>query len=110
MVVPPRVRPSHDSWYQLTAWRKRRARQLRDHPICKLCESQNIITPATVADHVTPHQGEWNAFLTTPLQSLCATCHSGDKRSQESKGWSNRIDAATGFPVDPRHPAFQKRF
>src|SRR6266404_1730756 len=33
------------------------AHQLRIEPLCRLCLEAGRVTPATVADHVTPHRG-----------------------------------------------------
>jgi len=67
-----------------------------------LCLEAGRVTPASVADHVTPHRGDYTAFRLGALRSLCAACH-------------NRLDSANnapryppvredGTPTDPRHP------
>jgi 5-methylcytosine-specific restriction protein A len=65
-----------------------------------MCTARGIVTVATVADHIAPHNGDWNAFLTGALQSLCEHCHNSSKR---------RIDLGTpprpyigedGWPID----------
>src|SRR5262249_12406729 len=33
------------------------------------------VTPATVADHIESHRGDFNAFRLGQLRSLCADCH-----------------------------------
>ncbi len=86
-----------------------RARQLSSHPVCAMCEANHIITPATIADHITPHKGSWNEFRCGALQSLCAPCHSGSKAQIERKGFSTAI-GLDGWPTDKvNHPAFAKR-
>jgi 5-methylcytosine-specific restriction enzyme A len=92
------------SWYQKRIWRKRRAAHLRLFPICKFCEQRGIVTPATVADHVKPHKGEWNEFRLAELQSLCASCHSKLKQRLERHGYSDDVDPVSGLPFDPAHP------
>src|SRR5262245_2256881 len=47
------------------------------------------VTPASVADHVTPHRGDYTAFRLGALRSLCAACH-------------NRLDSANNAPRYPR--------
>jgi hypothetical protein len=91
-------------WYQLGVWRRRRRLQLIHHPLCVLCLQRGVVTIATVADHIEPHRGDWNAFLLGELQSLCAKCHSGPKRNVERHGHTDEIDA-DGWPTDPMHPA-----
>lgn len=62
--------------YSTTAWRRTRARFLRDHPDCAACGQ-----PATDADHVAPRRileaaGIRNPDTSTWLQPLCGPCHS----------------------------------
>lgn len=70
-------------WYQLQRWRNKRAAHLRESPLCVMCQAKGKIVPATIADHVIPHHGDWNAFWLGELQSLCGDCHQSDKRSIE---------------------------
>jgi 5-methylcytosine-specific restriction endonuclease McrA len=65
------------------AWQKRREAQLREFPLCCFCVRKGFVTPATVADHITPHRGD-PALFDGPLQSLCAACHSSDKAKEEA--------------------------
>jgi 5-methylcytosine-specific restriction enzyme A len=84
-------------------WRKRRAAQLRAHPLCRMCaENDAKITLATVADHVTPHRGD-SVLFAGPLQSLCDSCHSSRKQALEHGGFLKGCDL-DGIPVDPNHP------
>jgi hypothetical protein len=39
-----------------------------------------------VCDHITPWRGDVDLFRSGPFQSLCATCHSRFKQSQECGG------------------------
>jgi hypothetical protein len=58
------------------------------------------VTPATVADHLESHRGDYTAFRLGPLRSLCADCHNALKRN-------NRPRAPVledGSPSDPDHP------
>jgi 5-methylcytosine-specific restriction enzyme A len=48
-----------------------------------MCQVRGLAVPATIADHIEPHRGDWNAFLTSELQSLCAHCHNSAKRRIE---------------------------
>jgi len=86
-------------------WHKRRADQLRGHPLCRLCwEIRGRATVATVADHITPHRGD-RVLFEGPLQSLCKPCHDSVKQSTEKGGAGFiRGSDAQGNPLDPRHP------
>ena len=42
--------------------------------------------PASVVDHVTPHQGDQRLFWDEANhQSLCKPCHDGDKAREEAR-------------------------
>jgi hypothetical protein len=71
--------------------------------LCKFCLERGIVTAANVVDHVTPHRGDWTAFVTGELQSLCEPCHKSAKRQIELWGYRNDI-GIDGFPTDPNHP------
>jgi 5-methylcytosine-specific restriction enzyme A len=91
--------------------RERRARirrhQLRDPPLCKYCLERAIVTPATICDHVEPHQGDVNKFWLGPFQSLCKECHDSTKRFVELHGFRPDI-GLDGWPLDPRHPVYSR--
>ena len=75
----------YHGWYFLPIWTKKlRPEQMLREPFCAECRKRGVRTPATVADHIRPHRGDWKLF-TDPanLQSLCASCHS-KKTLQES--------------------------
>ena len=58
-------------------WRGMREAQLRKEPLCRHCLTEGKATPATQADHIVAHRGEWERFIDPyNLQSLCASCHS----------------------------------
>jgi 5-methylcytosine-specific restriction endonuclease McrA len=85
------------------AWQKRRAQQLRDEPLCRLCRDvHGRVTAATVADHVVPHRSDPVLFAEGALQSLCSTCHNSLKAQQEKSGTFRGCDAQ-GYPLDPAH-------
>ncbi len=90
--------------YNTARWQRRRAQQLKDHPLCKLCSDMRArVTEATVADHVIPHRGSEHLFWYGELQSLCAECHSGWKQEMETTGHISGCDL-NGIPLDPSHP------
>jgi len=77
-------------------------------PLCTMCSQRGVLTPATIADHITPHHGDANLFWLGKLQSLCKPCHDRGKRLLETCGYHNDI-ADDGWPIDPKHPANQVR-
>jgi 5-methylcytosine-specific restriction protein A len=90
-------------WYGLERWRKRQRAQLLREPLCKFCLERGVVIPATTADHVEPHRGDFNKFMLGALQSLCTTCHSSAKQQMERRGYVTDI-GPDGWPTDPRHP------
>ena len=98
----------HRDWYQLERWRVRSRYQLAVEPLCAMCLADGKTTPATIADHIEPHRGDWNAFLLGKLQSLCRSCHDGGKRQIERKGFRDDI-GPDGMPLDPNHPVYARK-
>lgn len=89
----PDVKPfaravSNSSFYNSTAWRKLRNRFIRNNPVCVHCEQQGVVTPASVADHITPITQGGEPLCESNLQPLCATCHNKKSaaESRASKG------------------------
>lgn len=66
-------------WYSSRRWKARRAQQLREHPLCKMCRAEGKATPATIADHRVPHKGDYILFWEGELDSLCKRHHDSDK-------------------------------
>ena len=89
------------SWYQLERWRKRRRAQLRDEPLCVVCAQRGLVRPASVADHIEHHNGNWSAFLNGKLQSLCKQCHDSDKRYLDKHGQAWPTIGHDGWPIEP---------
>ena len=57
---------------------------LASHPLCVKCSSRNLVTAATVVDHIVPHQGDMRLFWDTDNhQALCKPCHDSDKAKEE---------------------------
>ncbi len=69
--------------YGKAGWQTKRQMQLKREPLCRYCKEQGRITAATVADHITPHKGNAEAFWNNELQSLCKHCHDSIKQRQE---------------------------
>ena len=95
-------------WYSKRRWKKQRQFQLQKEPWCKLCMDHGVATPAVIVDHVVPHQGDYIAFWTGALQSLCKPHHDGSKLEQKTKGFYTDI-GIDGWPLDKRHPANSRK-
>jgi 5-methylcytosine-specific restriction enzyme A len=94
--------------YNSARWRKRAAHQLKLVPLCEYCAKHGQVEPATVADHITPHRGNLNAFWLGQLQSLCVACHNRPKRAEDMRGYTDEV-GLDGWPIDPRHPVNKPR-
>jgi 5-methylcytosine-specific restriction protein A len=94
--------------YSSAKWRRIRKLQLFHSPLCILCLKRGITTPATICDHITPHDGDVNKFWFGPFQSLCGQCHNSAKEFEENRGYLPNM-GVDGLPVDPRHPANASR-
>jgi hypothetical protein len=86
--------------YNTAAWRRLRQHQLTVEPLCRMCLAEGRTTAATVCDHITPHRGDLDLFWHGDLQSLCATCHSMRKQSEERGGTKHLVGCdETGEPL-----------
>lgn len=73
-------------WYGLAAWHARRVAQLTAAPWCCRCAARgepNV--PATVANHVEPHRGDWRRFIAGELESVCKPCHDREVQREEAR-------------------------
>lgn len=81
-------------------WRKARAGFLRKHPLCCCCEANGRVTPATMVDHVVPHEGDWSLFWRREdWQGLCDDCNQRIKqpieirwKRGEAEAWELKLD------------------
>jgi len=85
--------------YNDVQWRKLRARQLRDEPLCRMCKARGQITLATICDHIEPHKGDLVKFWSGPFMSLCAEHHSSDKQRIENGRKPKPYIGLDGFPI-----------
>ena len=75
---------SNDRGYDST-WRAYSKDRLLDHPYCVMCESQGVMTLATVTDHIKPAKAFPELFdEPTNHQSLCGR-HNVIKECQDKK-------------------------
>jgi 5-methylcytosine-specific restriction protein A len=90
-------------WYRTYRWQRRAKAQLVEQPLCVFHLEKGVVVPGVVADHITPHKGDWNAFWLSPLQTLCLNCHVSGKKYLENRGFRSDI-GEDGLPVDQKHP------
>lgn len=95
------------AWYVTKRWLIRRQQQLDKQPTCEMCAEKNLVVAANVADHVTPHRGDYKLFWFGKLQSLCEPCHNKSKQQIERRGYTTDI-GLDGWPTDARHPVNAK--
>lgn len=85
--------------YNNRRWRTLRARFLKANPLCAYCEREGTMTPATIADHKTPHRGDpalmWDEGN---LQPLCKRHHDSAKQAEE-KGRTYSNPGPDGWPL-----------
>lgn len=84
--------------YYTARWRRLRRQQLASSPLCVYCLEDEIVTEATVCDHVDPHKGDPEKFWLGPFQSLCKRCHDSRKQREEL-GQAQRGADASGWPL-----------
>ena len=95
---------TYRGWYKRKQWLAIAAHQMQIEPLCRFCKARNIVTAATVCDHINPDKSTWEKFHAGPFQSLCKPCHDRHKQSQERLGFSTEV-GLDGWPVDGMHPA-----
>jgi 5-methylcytosine-specific restriction protein A len=89
--------------YDSAAWKSLRLWQLRREPLCRHCLEQDLVTEASIVDHITPHKGDVELFFDPlNLQSLCKLHHDAGKQSHERTGIERGCDEH-GMPLDARH-------
>ncbi|MGF7185287.1 5-methylcytosine-specific restriction protein A [Desulfitispora alkaliphila] len=76
--------------YKSARWQKLRKQVLNKLPLCVECVKINRLTPATVVDHIRPHEGDEELFYNLEnLQPLCKTCHDR-KTAKEDGRWGKK--------------------
>src|SRR6516164_5308300 len=93
-------RPEAHRWYCTARWQQRGRDQLIIEPLCRFRLEAGRDTPATVADHLVPHRGDFTAFRLGPLRRFCADCHNRLNRTNAPRAPVR----ADGTPSDPKHP------
>jgi 5-methylcytosine-specific restriction protein A len=81
-------RPNANTRGYNSQWQKARKQFLRLNPLCRDCQRNGKLNPATVVDHIKPHRGDKVLFWDeSNWQPLCKQCHdkktgSYDRRSE----------------------------
>ena len=71
-------------------WQKASKAYLAAHPLCVHCKERDVVTPATVVDHIIPHRGDMTLFWDrSNWQSLCKT-HHDIKTATEDGGFGRK--------------------
>lgn len=90
--------------YDTPTWRRFRALQLRQSPVCVLCLDRGIITPATDVDHIVPIK-EGGEFL--DFANVRSLCHEDHSRVTRAAQYGHEVVIkgcdARGYPLDPKH-------
>jgi 5-methylcytosine-specific restriction protein A len=95
--------------YGSSRWRKIAKMHLDSSPLCSPCLLSDKETPGTIVHHKIPHKGNASLFYdSSNLESVCASCHSGIKRIEDTHGYSQAC-GVDGLPLDSGHPWNVKR-
>jgi len=71
--------------YSTAYWKKQRAAQLSNKPLCAACLLEGKVVSAQHIDHVFPHRQDNYKFRNNLFQSLCQSHHTL-KTQEENKG------------------------
>ena len=86
-------------------WQRARLVFLAENPLCRYCEREGRVTPATVVDPIEAHKGSLALFWDVDnWQSLCRDCHDTVKRSEERGTVLRSGCDADGMPLGATHP------
>ena len=83
-------------------WRSYRAKYLKRHSLCVMCQEEGRRTIATVIDHKTPHKGDLSLFWDERNhQPLCKLHHDSVKAREEYNGKRVNPVGLDGWPIKP---------
>jgi 5-methylcytosine-specific restriction protein A len=72
-------------------WQKYRKYFLSINPLCIICKNDNMITSATVVDHIVPHKGDMVKFWDKSNHQALCKCHHDIKTASEDGGFGHKI-------------------
>lgn len=98
-----------DPRYRSDRWRRIRLLQLQKQPLCEFCLARGYVEPGKVCDHIEPHRGDDHKFWNGPFQTLCQSCHSGDKQRIERGGKPRPKIGLDGWPEEDPAVALLER-
>lgn len=78
---------------------KLRAQLLKQEPLCRLCLAKGRVTPATIADHITPIAAGGAVHDISNLQPVCAECHNDKTLCDQGKRVRPKI-GLDGWPEE----------
>lgn len=74
-----------EAFYNSSPWRKLSKEYRINHPLCELCLSIGIYTPAQMVDHIVPIRQGGARLDESNLQSLCYRCHEAKSKKEGSR-------------------------
>ena len=88
-----RTEASRSGFYVTKAWRKLRARRIREYPLCESCLKKGWYNAGQVVDHIKPvEQRPDLALVYDNLQTLCYKCHDWKtKQDQQTTKQEKRL-------------------
>ena len=97
-------------FYHSSDWKRARETQIRQFPLCVICEKLGKVKSAEEVDHIMPIKISWDLRLEpTNLQSLCQRCHSKKTANVDKKLLAGEepepqsMSGVDGLPVDSNH-------
>ena len=72
-----------------------------------MCLARKVITPATVADHITPHKGDHQSFYWGSCSRCADTATAARKKQQETHGYQRDVGADGWPPIRTIRPTSQ---
>ena len=78
-------------------WRTYRLAYLAEHAACIACQAEGRLTPATVVEHITPHEGNYQLFWDARNHQPMCKHHADAKTAREtnSKRAASKAQAHT---------------
>jgi 5-methylcytosine-specific restriction protein A len=75
----------NSKFYNSRTWRNARKRFLDKNPMCVACDSDEVITPANVVDHIVSITNGGAKLEENNFQAMCTTCHNKKSAKESAK-------------------------